>query len=169
MRFLTRTAIRVWLVVMCVLALASAARASNPKWSDEELARFSDAIVTGRVTDISSGRDLRTNAIYTYVTLLVESALKGDIPEREIVVKQLGGEVGGEGLGVPEQATFSRGEQVLLFLETRPRDKTLYTSALWQGKGTIDRDPARGEAITTPRSGGGNTRNMPHAAARSRR
>jgi hypothetical protein len=154
MRFLTRAAIRVWLVTVCVLTLPSVARASNPKWSDEELARFSDAIVTGRVTDISSGRDLRTNAIYTYVTLLVESALKGDIPEREIIVKQLGGEVGGEGLGVSEQATFSRGEQVLLFLETRPRDKTLYTSALWQGKWTIDRDAASGEMIATRRSGG---------------
>jgi len=159
MRFWTQTTIRVWLIAACALMVSAAAVASTPRWSDEELARFSDAIVTGRVTDVSSGRDLRTNAIYTYVTLLVENALKGDIPEREIVVKQLGGEVNGEGLGVAEQATFSRGEQVLLFLETRPRDKTLYTSALWQGKWLIDHDAATGDLIATRRVGG-DTRGM---------
>jgi len=142
--------IRIWLLAVCALALsAGIARANNPRWSDDELARFSSVIVTGRVTDVSTGRDITTNAIYTYVTVLVDEALKGDIAEREIVVKQLGGEVGGEGLRVGDQASFGRGESVLLFLETRPRDRTLYTAALWQGKWLIDRDAATGERVAT--------------------
>src|SRR2546430_6790645 len=89
------TTIRTWLLAVCALAAgASLARASSPKWTDDQLAHFSDAIVTGRVTDIATGRDARTNAIYTYVTVLLDQVLKGDIPEREVVVKQLGGEIG---------------------------------------------------------------------------
>src|SRR5262249_46859706 len=37
--------------------------------------------------------------------------------------------------------------------EVRPRDRTLYTTALWQGKWTIERDPTTGEAIATRRAG----------------
>src|SRR2546428_12912397 len=155
------TTIRTWLLAVCALAAgASLARASSPKWTDDELAHLSDAIVTGRVTDVAAGRDARTNAIYTYVTVLVDQVLKGDIAEREIVVKQVGGEIGNEGLGVPEQALFARGENVLLFLEARRRDGTLYTSALWQGKWTIERDPSNGEAIATRQNAGSDHRGV---------
>src|SRR5258708_1699020 len=146
------TTIRIWLLAVCALALSSGiARANNPKWSDDELARFSTAIVTGRVTDISTGRDINTNAIYTYVTVLVDDVLKGDIAERSIVIKQLGGEIGNEGLRVADQAAFGRGEDVLIFLATRPRDQTLYTTGLGQGKWLIERDAASGQRAATGR------------------
>jgi hypothetical protein len=45
------------------------------------------------------------------------------------------------------QARFRRGEEVLVFAEVRPRDRTLYTTALWQGKWTIQRDAASGREI----------------------
>src|SRR5712692_4759414 len=136
-------------LAVCALAIAaSVARADiAPAWSDDQLAQFSSAIVSGRVTDVSVGRDVQTGAIYTYVTLAVDEALKGDVPERTIVIKELGGLIGNTGLAVAEQALFSRGEDVLVFLETRPRDGTLYTTALWQGKWTLGRDGATGERI----------------------
>jgi hypothetical protein len=119
----------------------------TPRWADADLAQFSDAIVTGRVVDIAGGRDPATGAIYTYVTLSVGQVIKGAIAEREITIKQLGGQIGGEGLAVADQAVFARGEEVMLFLETRPRDRTLYTAALWQGKWNLQRDAATGEQI----------------------
>src|SRR4051812_36984797 len=106
----------------------------GPTWTDDQLAGFSTAIVTGRVTDLATGRDINTGAIHTYVTVRIDSVLKGDIPEREIIVKQLGGRIGDETHVVFGQAEFVNGEDVLLYLEVRPRDRTLYTTALWQGK-----------------------------------
>jgi hypothetical protein len=145
------TTIRIWLLAVCALALgAGAARADlGPRWSDDQLAGFSSAIVAGRVTSIGTGRDPRTTATHTYVTVAVDRVLKGDIAEREIVVKQLGGRIGDEVSLVFGQAEFAVGENVLLFLEVRPRDRTLYTTALWQGKWTIGRDAATGEQIAT--------------------
>lgn len=136
---------------MCLAVLVTAATAVwadiSPRWSDDQLAQYSTAIVAGRVVDITTGRDPRTNAIYTYVTLAVDEVIKGAIAEREVTIKQLGGQIGDEGLGVAGQALFGQGEDVLVFLETRPRDLTLYTSALWQGKWTLQRDATTGDRI----------------------
>jgi hypothetical protein len=135
-------------LLACLLSAASVAWADvGPRWSDAELAAFSDAIVTGRVVDLATGRDAVTGGIYTYVTLSVDQVVKGAIAEREITIKQLGGQIGNDGLAVFNQAVFARGEDVMVFLETRPRDRTLYTSALWQGKWNLRRDATTGEQI----------------------
>ena len=66
--------LRLVVSTFCVLAMAASARADiAPRWSDVELAQFSSAIVEGRVTDISFGRDIQTNDIYTYVTVAVDN------------------------------------------------------------------------------------------------
>ncbi len=142
------------LAVVSVLSFGSAApQASvNPVWSDDQLAAFSSAIVVGRVTDLAAGRDITTGAIHTYVTVAVDAVLKGAIPERTIVVKQMGGRIGDETSKVFDQAEFVGGEEVLLFLDVRPRDKTLYTTALWQGKWNLTRDESTGERIVTRQS-----------------
>ena len=130
----------VLLVAAMVLALAHNSQASNaPKWSDEQLSAFSDAIVMGRVVDLATGWDPAVDTIYTYVTVEVSEVLKGNLSPGRITIKQLGGEVGELGLSIIDQASFRRGEDVLLFLETRPRDRSLYTVALWQGKWNIER------------------------------
>jgi hypothetical protein len=145
--------IRVSLTCLAVLAGAASAGADmNPRWSDDQLAGFSAAIVTGRVTNLATGRDITTGAIHTYVTVAVDSVLKGDISERVIILKQAGGRLGNEQFAVFGQAEFAAGEDVMLFLEVRPRDKTLYTAALWQGKWNIERDSTSGERIVTRRN-----------------
>ena len=117
------------------LALASISQAGiGPKWTDEQLAAFSDAIVSGRVVDLKTGWDPDVNTIYTYVTIDVSEVFKGDLSIGLLTIKQIGGVVGELGLSIVDQASFERGEDVLLFLEARPRDRSLYTAALWQGK-----------------------------------
>ena len=57
------------------------------------------------------------------------------------------GRIGDEHLRVFDQAAFALGEEVLSFLEVRPRDGTLYTSALWQGKWEIEQVTRGGERV----------------------
>ena len=133
-----------------VLAIAVPARAQTPfSPADDDLLRSAAVVATAHVVTVGVGRDSETTAIYTYVTLEITELLKGTLEDRSITLKQLGGVLGDDALVVLDQATFSGGEDVLVFLEIRPRDKSLYTAALWQGKWTLDRDPATNERIAT--------------------
>ena len=126
------------LVLVVVSALHGLAEAaSGPRWSSTQLATFADVIVSGRVEAVSSGWDPAVESIYTYATIEVDEVFKGDVSHR-IVVKQLGGLAEGIGLRVPDQASFTVGERVLLYLDVRPRDGSLYTTALWQGKWNLE-------------------------------
>lgn len=132
--------------IVAALCAPRAAEASvGPKWSTSQLADFADVVVTGRVEAVASGWDPAVGAIYTYVTLDVSEVLKGAVGGR-IVIKQMGGVADGYGLLVFDQATFGVGEEVLVYLEVRPRDGTLYTSALWQGKWALQ-TTASGERV----------------------
>ncbi|MGQ0736089.1 MAG: matrixin family metalloprotease [Acidobacteriota bacterium] len=110
------------------------AASSAPTWAVGDLWRFSDVIVSGRVDGVVSGWEAGAGAIYTWVLLDVDEVFKGAISAGPLAVKQLGGLVGDTALSVIDQATFVSGERVLLFLEARPRDRSLYTAGLWQGK-----------------------------------
>ena len=124
--------------LICVAASERAAGSALPTWSGSQLAGFADVIVTGRVISVTVGRDPSVDTIYTYIGLEVEEVLKGLVSPGPLTIKQLGGIVDGTGLRVVDQPTFVVGEHVLLYLEARPRDGSLYTSALWQGKWSIE-------------------------------
>ena len=135
-------------VVASIVALyAPPAKAQGVRWSDAELAGVSSAVVTGRVLDIVSGRDPDVGYIYTYVTIELDDVIKGRLADPTIVVKQLGSKVGDLEMVVYDQAGFTVGEEVLLFLTERPRDGTLQTTGLWQGKWHIERDPETGAGV----------------------
>ncbi|HJO03245.1 MAG TPA: matrixin family metalloprotease [Acidobacteriota bacterium] len=135
------------LALVGLLASAGAAWAQGPLWSDEELTDRSEVIVTARVVRVVPGWDADAGAIYTYVTLNVTEVLKGWVPERRIVLKQLGGTIGDLGLVAFGQAHFVPKERVVAFLEVRPRDGTLYTAALAQGKWVVERSDRRRMAM----------------------
>ena len=136
------------IVFIIAVAIAAAARADSPfSPTDDDLLRSSDVVATAHVVGVDVGRDQETTAIYTYVTLEITELLKGTVEDRRITLKQLGGVLGDDALVVFDQATFSDGEDVLVFLESRPRDMSLYTASLWQGKWTLDRDPTTNERI----------------------
>jgi hypothetical protein len=106
----------------CCFLVSHEAAAQGPEWSDTELVAFSRAIVAGRVLATASATDPDTGGIYTYVTIEVSDVIKGGIATSTVTLKQLGGEVGEVGFGVAEQAVFVPNEQVVVFLEQRPRD-----------------------------------------------
>lgn len=132
------------LAYRCVLALATVlALIHQPAWaslravSDDALARSSAAAVRGRVVAVTAAWDVAADTIYSYVTLDVVRAWGLDGAPTRVTVKQLGGVAGDTAFVVGGQAHFAVGEEVLVFLDVRPRDNTLSVSGLEQGKWLI--------------------------------
>lgn len=100
--------------------------------SDEALVASSDAIVVGRVGDITTAA-LEGGRVVTRIPLTVERALKGATAGGSLVVTEAGGRIGALAvvvLGAPEYTT---GERVLAFLRRRT-DGSLETNGLALGK-----------------------------------
>jgi hypothetical protein len=121
------------LLALFMLALATARpSAQAPGAPVTDLADASSLVVTGSVQQLQVRAD--AGAIYTYATIAVDEVLKGRTDQPLIVVKQLGGTLPTLGLAIADQATFRVNEAVLLFLNSRPRDGSLYTVGLERGK-----------------------------------
>ncbi|MCC7125111.1 MAG: matrixin family metalloprotease [Acidobacteria bacterium] len=123
------------LVALLFTLLVQTPQAQQPPSAVADLADASAVVVTGAVEAMAAGED--QGAIYTYVTVRVDEVLKGAVPARTVVVKQLGGTLPQLGLYIADQARFAAGESVLLFLNSRPRDGSLYTVGLGRGKWTV--------------------------------
>lgn len=113
-------------------------------------------VVHARVAASQAAWDRPSGTIVTYVELdVLEDIARTGVPAR-LVLKQLGGDVGGIGLWIADQATFWSGEEALLSLSINRADGTLHTTALDRGKRAPTADAlasARAEAAgrsTTP-------------------
>ncbi len=120
------------LAVVATLAMTAPA-AAQPA----EAAAAARVAVVGRVVTVESRWDRSLGAIVTYVDVAVTRRVRGAVPDR-LVLKQLGGAVGGLGLFVAGQARFVPGDEALLLLAVSPRDGTLHTAGLDRGKQPID-------------------------------
>ncbi|MGD9905192.1 MAG: matrixin family metalloprotease [Vicinamibacterales bacterium] len=127
-------------VLVAVLAAFPRASAASLRVPADRVAAASAAAVRGQVVAMRAGWD--GTAIYTYVTLDIRRQWGLPGAPRRVTVKQLGGTVGETALLVGGQARFAVGEDVLLFLEVRPRDRTLAVTALADGKWTSTADTA---------------------------
>lgn len=105
--------------------------------TDAALAQASAAAVRGVVLSVSGRRDPSHGAIYTHVLLDVTRAWGFAAPPARLTLKLLGGVADGEALLVGGQAQFTPGEEVIAFLDVRPRDLTLSVTGLERGKWTV--------------------------------
>ncbi len=121
----------VWL-----LAAPSSPFASS-RVDDEALARASVAAVRGRVLGINSAWDGAVGAIYTQVSIAVDQSWGLAATPALVDVKLLGGTVGDVALVIGGQARFSVGEQVHVFLDVRPRDRSVSVTGMGRGKWTM--------------------------------
>jgi hypothetical protein len=118
--------------------------------SDEALVWSSSLIVTGEVSKIETV-ELGSGRIVTEITLRVEEALKGQVPDGTVVVTEPGGDVGERAVWIQGAPEFSVGEHALVFLTLR-RNGSWRTNGLSLGK----------YSISTSSGGGGQaTRNGP--------
>jgi hypothetical protein len=141
-----------WLLgSLFVLACGEAALASTaivPR--DDEMVVESRAIVTGKVNEMWAAVDPTTNRVYTYIRLEVNSVLKGAITEKEIVLKELGGETAELGTMIFGMPRFEQGQQVLLYLNTWP-DGSLRVHQGFLGKFNVSVDASTGKLFVERR------------------
>ena len=133
--------------------------------ADDELIISARAIVRGKVLSVMSAYDSQQDRIYTYVTVKVQEVLKGNITEKKIVLKELGGTVGDRTMVIFGNPQFAPGEQTLLYLDTWS-DGSLRTHQMFLGKFNILDDPATGQRMIVRSSPDKNTEVLqfqPHA------
>ncbi len=165
-RVLNNLALKSLILFISFLGLAHQALATTviiP--ADDELIISSRAIVRGKVLSVMSAYDSEQDRIYTYVTVKVQEVLKGNITEKKIVLKELGGTVGDRTMVIFGNAQFTPGEQTLLYLDTWA-DGSLRTHELFLGKFNIIDDPATGQRMVVRSSPDKNTEVLqfqPHA------
>jgi len=136
-------------VGLLVLAISSVAGATVMTYMDTgELVEKSDVIVRGEVSSLDMIEDERGTFRHTSVT--VDETYMGDVRET-VTIEQWGGTVAGgdsaEGevtRTVPGDATFEKGEEVVLFLRKgdsrHDRDDVLYLTGLAQSKWSVQRE-----------------------------
>lgn len=120
------------LAVVGVLLVTSTPATVFVGVTDRGLADGSDAVVVGRVLDVSVRRGAN-GAPETVATVAVESALKGE-PESVVTVTQPGGLLDDEGLVIPGAPTFRAGERQVLFLSRRDHRGARRTTMLGMGQ-----------------------------------
>lgn len=132
---------------LLVIACTEAALATTAKVpSDVDMVVESRAIVTGRVVGVSTSVDANTDLVYTYIRLEVNTVLKGNVTEREIVLKELGGETRKRGTMIFGMPRFEPGQDVLVYLNTW-RDGSLRVHQGFLGKFEISRDSSTGRLV----------------------
>ena len=131
------------LVVACSQA-AFATTAVVPR--DDEMVVESRAIISGRVIGLSTSVDVNSDLVYTYIRLEVNRVLKGNVTEREIVLKELGGETRDRGTLIWGMPRFEAGQEVLVYLNTWP-DGALRVHQGFLGKFNLNRDVSTGRVF----------------------
>lgn len=96
----------------------------------------------------SMGRDGKKR-IYTFTEVQVDDVLKGNLNDKVITVKELGGEKDGIGLEIPGTAKFSPGEDIVLFLNSKDPDQAFEVRGMSTGKFMVKRDENGKEYIET--------------------
>jgi Putative Ig domain/Matrixin/Ig-like domain from next to BRCA1 gene/FG-GAP-like repeat len=143
-RFLKPASLKFFALIFGICAAAQMTSATTiVPMTDDDLMIGARVIVTGKILNIESSYDTQQDRIYTYVTVKVQEVLKGEISERRIVLKELGGQVGDRGLTIWGNPQFKRDERVLLYLDTW-KDGSLRTYQMVLGKFTVVKDAVSG-------------------------
>ncbi|HSE38901.1 MAG TPA: hypothetical protein VLG74_16490, partial [Blastocatellia bacterium] len=146
-----------WLTPLVLIAIVfslaqsiSATTAIVPP--DDDLIIGARVIVRGKILSIESNFDEQQGRIFTYIRLKVQEVIKGQITERKIVIKELGGRVGDRLSVVYGNPQFALGEQVLMYLDTW-KDGSLRTYQMFLGKFSIVQDEKTGHEFAVRDTG----------------
>lgn len=141
------------ILLVCIFGCAQSSIATTAILPpDDDLIVGARVIVTGKVLSIESSFDEQQGRIFTYIKLKVQEVIKGQITERKIVIKELGGHVGDRVSVVYGNPEFAVGERVLVYLDTWS-DGSLRTYQMFLGKYSIVKDDKTGHEFAVRATG----------------
>lgn len=130
----------VGILVLAALSFATAASATVMRYADiPTLVDISNVIVQGKVVSETFLTEPDTGHTVTRTELQVTRTFFGPAQEK-IVFQQWGGIKDGKTSGVPGDARFEKGEEVILFLHTATKAPGLFLSAMGQSKYKVVRN-----------------------------
>ena len=133
------------LILTSLFITVSDCNAQSLKMTAKDLTKESTAVLYGKCSKIKSQWNENKSIIYTYITIIPEEYIKGNLgPEAVIAVP--GGRVDDIVYEVSEMPVFTEGEEIVAFIWTNPAGKNLVTGGS-QGKMKIDKDPKTGERM----------------------
>ncbi|HUX58091.1 MAG TPA: hypothetical protein VMV77_14025 [Bacteroidales bacterium] len=146
MKSIKRIFIVTFLPVLCLLCLSiDDSAAQVKKMSAKDLTEVSTAVLYGKCSKLKSEWNENKSIIYTYVTIVPEEYIKGNLGS-EAVIAVPGGRVGDIIYEVSEMPVFMEGEEVVAFIWTNPAGKNLVTGG-YQGKMKIEKDKDSGKRM----------------------
>ncbi|MGZ3687221.1 MAG: hypothetical protein ACXWPM_02040 [Bdellovibrionota bacterium] len=93
--------------------------------------------------------------IFTYSEVFVAEVLKGAADPKKVVIREMGGEKDGLGMQVAGSAQFTKGEDVVVFLNDRNDEGTFDVRNMMMGKFNLVKDTDGVEVLTGPGLGAG--------------
>jgi hypothetical protein len=146
MKELKRTFYQIFCLSVCFLFLfISESTAQVKEMSAKELTNESTAVFYGRCSKIKSEWNDKKSIIFTYVTVVPETYIKGNLGT-EAVITIPGGQVGDILYEVSEMPVFVEGEELVAFIWKNPAGKNLVTGG-YQGKMKIEKDTKTGKRM----------------------
>ena len=149
----SRAGLCIPVLVFLLLAPTGATAGAVPLSSVHDLAMTAELIMLGRIVSLSSRWNRQGTQIVTRIDVEPEEILKGSMPVDRPYFVQPGGRAGSHGSMLADAPSFAERERVVLFL-TRRRDGELRVIALFQGKFTVEQDPAFGPDVAVRRAPG---------------
>jgi hypothetical protein len=116
----------------------------------QDLTKESTAVLYGKCSGIKCEWNETRDLIFTYVTIVPEEYLKGNLGAAAIITVP-GGRVGDIIYEVSDMPMFTVGEELAAFIWTNPAGKNLVVGG-YQGKMKIEKDVSTGKRIVVGES-----------------
>ena len=134
-----------WVIICFLLLPQKESNAQVIKMTAKDLTERSTAVLYGKCSKVKSEWNDRKDLIFTYVTVVPEEYVKGNLGA-EAVITIPGGQVDDIRYEVSEMPLFVEGEEVVAFVWTNPAGKNLITGG-YQGKMKIEKDIKTGKRM----------------------
>lgn len=134
-----------WLLILFLFFPTVENNAQVKKMTAKDLVNQSTAVLYGKCTKKRCEWNENKSIIYTYVTIVPEEYIKGNLGS-EAVIAVPGGQVGDIRYEVSEMPVFTEGEDVMAFTFTNKSGKNLITGG-YLGKLKIERDSKTGKRM----------------------